>query len=54
MNRDRGLNYVDWAPMSRKLAQTILNWLWPQQVRLGWHIMYNSAAPPEVSRPAHH
>ena len=32
----------------------ILNGLWPQQVRLCWHIMYNSAAIPEVSRPAHH
>ena len=27
MNRDRGLNCIDWAPMSRKWVQTILNGL---------------------------
>ena len=27
---------------------------WALASILGWHILYNSAALPEVSRPAHH
>ena len=42
-------NYVNWAPMSRKWAQTILPGLWPRLVRLGWHIIHNSATQPEVT-----
>ena len=35
--------------MSRKWAQTILPGLWPRLVRLGWHIIHNSATQPEVT-----
>ena len=35
--------------MSCKGAQTILPGLWPKQVRLGWHIIHNSATQPEVT-----
>ena len=31
------------------VTQTILPGLWPRLVRLGWHIIYNSATQPEVS-----
>ena len=43
------LNYVYWAHMSHKWAQNILPELWLRLVRLGWHIIYNSATQPEVS-----